>query len=334
MNILIATGLYPPESGGPATNTKLLEERLPARGFSVAVLPFRAVRHWPKVVRHLVYFWKCYRMARAADVVYAQDTVSVGFPAVLAARLAGAKFVVRVPGDYAWEQAGQRFGTRERIEDFQSQRFGMRVEFLRTLQRYTVRHADRVIAPSKYLHDIVLGWGAKKEKVILIYNGIELPVPTEAPTKRPEGFLVVTAARRVPWKGIEALERVVAREKGWRVFVADILTRPQALGWIQAADVFVLNSSYEGLSHQLIEVMSLGTPIIATSVGGNPELITDGVEGLLIPPQNDEALYAALKNIEADPVAARARAEAARTKAGQFNIERTLGHVVELFKTL
>src|SRR3989344_8147291 len=104
MKLLIATGLYPPESGGPATYTKLLEERLPALGFSVLVLPFSRVRHLPKIIRHIAYFFKCLRMACAADVVYALDTASAGLPAALAAKLAGKKFLVRVHCDYAWEQ--------------------------------------------------------------------------------------------------------------------------------------------------------------------------------------------------------------------------------------
>ncbi len=87
--ILIATGVYPPESGGPATYSKLLEQRLPALGFSVTVLPFRTVRHLPKFVRHFAYFLKCLNLARKADIVYSLDTVSVGLPAALAAKLLG-----------------------------------------------------------------------------------------------------------------------------------------------------------------------------------------------------------------------------------------------------
>ena len=119
MRVLIATGLYPPESGGPATHTKLMEERLPALGFEVFVLPFSRVRHLPKVLRHGAYFFKCVAMARKADVVFAQDTVSVGFPAVLAAMLTNTKFVARVPGDYAWEQGGLAFGVRDELDEFQ-----------------------------------------------------------------------------------------------------------------------------------------------------------------------------------------------------------------------
>ena len=78
--VLIATGLYPPEIGGPATYTKLLETRLPEYGFEISVLPFSSVRHLPKIIRHAAYFLKCLSRARAADIVFAQDPVSVGLP--------------------------------------------------------------------------------------------------------------------------------------------------------------------------------------------------------------------------------------------------------------
>jgi glycosyltransferase involved in cell wall biosynthesis len=145
---------------------------------------------------------------------------------------------------------------------------------------------------------------------------------------------VVSVGRRVPWKGFDALERVVAREPAWHLVIVSSATRAQALGWIKAADVFVLNSTYEGLSHQLIEAMSLGTPIVATRVGGNPELIQDGVEGLLIPAQDDEALYRALKKTAEGSDAARAYGVAAQRKAEQFSIERTIEELLNVLKTL
>ncbi|MFQ5540964.1 MAG: hypothetical protein ACE5F4_01825, partial [Candidatus Paceibacteria bacterium] len=58
MRVLIATGVFPPESGGPATYSKTLLDELPAHGFEVDVLPFRDVRKWPTGIRHIVYFFK------------------------------------------------------------------------------------------------------------------------------------------------------------------------------------------------------------------------------------------------------------------------------------
>ena len=331
MRILIATGVYPPESGGPATYSRLLEERLPALGFEVTVLPFRTVRHLPKIIRHFVYFFTCLRRAYSADIVYALDTVSVGFPAALATKISGKKFIVRVPGDYAWEQARQRFGVSDELDAFQAKSYGLRVGFLRALQRFVVRSAKAVIVPSVYMQKIVSKW---KVRPVVIYSSVDLSAAYELPANRPEGFLVVSSGRRVPWKGFDGIERVVAGGKGWHLFIAENLPRGTALGWVKTADVFVLNSTYEGLSHALVEAMALGTPVVATAVGGNPELIEDQVDGLLIPPNNDGALYAALRNVADDKEAALARAQSARATLDKFSIDTTIHQIADLLKNI
>lgn len=328
MNILVATGLYPPESGGPATYAALLKDCLPAYGFNVSVLPFSSVRRQLPGIRHAMYFWKCFTRALRADVVYAQDTVSVGFPAALAALFARRIFLVRVPGDYAWEQARQRFGVADGIDEFQNKTYGVRVWFLRALQRFVVRRAVAVVAPSEYVGRMARGWGAKN--VHIIYSSIEPPAP--AAVLRPDGFLIVSAGRNVPWKGFEALKRVVGRENRWRLFIASGLPRAETLGWIKAANVFVLNSTYEGLSHLLVEAMTLGTPIVATRIGGNPEVVGD--DGLLVPQGDDEALYRAIKSIEKDPAAAATRVANGRARAKSFSADVALDKLTKLLRSV
>ena len=176
--------------------------------------------------------------------------------------------------------------------------------------------------------------GKNPEKIERIYSSIALNIEIKLPVHRPEGFLVVSSGRRVPWKNYEGIDRVVAREKTWHFYLAENLPRTQALGWVKSADVYVLNSTYEGLSHALVEAMALGTPVVATNVGGNPELIANGSEGLIIPPKDDEALYAALKEIEVHPVEARARAERAKERAQQFSISVTIEQLVRLLKAV
>ncbi len=329
IRILLATGLYPPESGGPATYTKLLEERLPKADFEVSVLPFRTVRYLPPGIRHFVYFWKVLRTR--SDIVYAQDTISVGLPSMLAAKLTGRIFLVRVPGDYAWEQARQRYGVVDELEQFQKKTYSGRVELLRNLQRFVVRSATAVVVPSEYMKRIVSNWRA--HNVHVIYSSITLPPPIQLPVDRPEGFLVVTIARPVPWKGLDGLKRAVEREYSWTLKIINDLPYAEAMGWLKVADAFALNSTYEGLSHALVEAMSLGTPVVATRVGGNVELITDNVDGLLIPLKDDDALHAALKQIHDNPTAARERAERAKEKTKEFDIDRTIEQVSNLLTT-
>jgi len=330
-NVLIATGLYPPESGGPATYTKLLEERLPRLGWHVAVLPFARVRQWPKVVRHAAYFFICWRMACSADVVYAQDTLSVGLPAAFAARMARKPFVVRVPGDYAWEQARQRFGVSDELDEFQHKRYGWRVELMRRLQRRVVRKGVAVVVPSEYMRELVSGW-TNAHKISVIYSSVELPPNFELPVDRPQGFVVLTIARPVPWKGLDAIERVVARERGWIFKHVNNLPHAQAMGWIKTADVYVNNSTYEGLSHLLVEALALGTPVVATHVGGNPEVVGDA--GILVPAKDDEALYQAIKQVHDDRVGASDRAAKGLVRAKRFSIDTTITQISDLLSSV
>jgi hypothetical protein len=74
-------------------------------------------------------------MALSVDIVYAQDAVSVGLPASLAARIAGKKYMVRIPGDYAWEQGRQRWGVEAELDAFQTKKYGWRVECVRSIQK-------------------------------------------------------------------------------------------------------------------------------------------------------------------------------------------------------
>src|SRR3990167_4165522 len=103
MKILIATPLYPPEPGGPATYSKLLEDGLPKLGIDVVLVKFGDIRGLAKVFRHIAYFARVRKAAHDVDLIYALDPVSVGLPSLLAAWVARKPFMVKVVGDYAWE---------------------------------------------------------------------------------------------------------------------------------------------------------------------------------------------------------------------------------------
>jgi glycosyltransferase involved in cell wall biosynthesis len=328
MKLLIATPLYPPEPGGPATYARLLEEGLPTEGIETVTVRFGDVRRHPKLIRHICYFFAVWRAARDADAVLALDPVSVGVPALFAARLRRKRFLVKVVGDYAWEQGVQRFGITDSLDAFVKRaKVPFMVALLRAAQRHVASHAARVIVPSEYLKRIVQTWGIPAERIEVIYNAIEL----EAGGAVPEGAaalprpLAVSVGRLVPWKGFEGVIDAVAgqsapvslaiagdgplREQlaayaesklGSRALLLGALPHADALAVMASADVIILNSTYEGLSHVLIEALMLGKAVIATDAGGNAELITDGSNGLLVPVGDAHALARALEEVLSD----------------------------------
>ncbi len=104
---------------------------------------------------------------------------------------------------------------------------------------------------------------------------------------------------------------------------------------LAAADVACLSSDYEGQPLSVLEYMAAGKPIVCTNVGGLPEMINDGVEGLLVPRRDPEALAGALKRLLLDRTAAEALGAAARARQlREFSLEAAVGRVEALYDEL
>lgn len=325
MKLVLATPLYPPEIGGPATYAKLLEEGLPGRDIEIETVKFGEVRHLPKFVRHIAYARRVYMALRDADMALALDPVSVGLPTCIAAWLAKKPFVVKIVGDYAWEQGRQRFGITANLDDFvKMKKVPLAVWLLRRVQTGVARHAARVIVPSRYLKVIIEGWGVPSGKIVIVYNAVKIDETGDVPeaVARLPRPLVVTAGRLIPWKHVDGVIDAVeetnaslavigdgplrsalearALDLGQRVAFTGVLAHKDLLAVVGSADVFVLNSSYEGLSHLLIEALLLGVPIVATRVGGNPEIVVSGETGALVSVGDTPALTEAIQQVIGD----------------------------------
>lgn len=97
--------------------------------------------------------------------------------------------------------------------------------------------------------------------------------------------------------------------------------RTDATNLMKAADFLVLPSSYEGMSNVLMEAMTVGCPVVASDVGGNPELVEDGMTGLLFPSDDHAALSAQLQRIASDAaLRARFSAEAAERTRTRYSV--------------
>ena len=352
LKILIATPLYPPDIGGPATYSKLLFDNLSKRSVKIVIFSFGEVRALPKIVRHLVYFFKLLKKARSADIIFAQDTVSVGFPALWVAKILTKKFFVRVPGDYAWEQGVQKHGIVEPIDEFQTKKYGWRVEFLRKIQKMTVGGADTVIAPSVYFKQLVSRWVKNPEKVFCIYNGIDLAtIPKSTGSYEPK--TIISAGRLVKWKGFSVLIKIMKTLTDWRLFIVgdgpmrreleDLATknfvsdkvfflgrmdRGELIRKIQRSEVFVLNTSFESFSFQVVEVMAAGTPVITTNIGNLSEIIDSGKSGILVTPDNEEEFIFNIKLISSNKVLRQRIINEALKKSEQFSIQNTLNNLM------
>lgn len=338
--ILIATGIYPPDTGGPATYVTTLFKELPQKGIDLKVVTYsdqiesieenvyKVSRKNNLLVRYVKYFFQVFKLIKWADIVYIQGLVSEGLPAYLVCRLYNKKYILKIVGDYAWEQGRQRFSVQDNLDDFQNKKYSWQVELMRKVQKIVSKKADKIITPSQYLKNIVAKWGIDENKIKVIYNSVKVINLKEDKNKLREkyglkGEIILSMGRFVPWKGFEILIRLVPNLIADRpnlklVIVGDgpefskyeklikdlnleenvILTgrMDQQKFWeyIKASDMFVLNTGYEGLSHVIIEAMSLALPVVSTKVGGNPELIENKKTGILVEYNNKDQLKKAI----------------------------------------
>ncbi|MCD4684623.1 MAG: glycosyltransferase family 4 protein [Anaerolineae bacterium] len=371
MRIFVATGIFHPESGGPATYLYRVLPELQARGHEVRLLTFGdaltdgypyPVQRIPR--RTLPLRWSQYARAawpytRWADLIFVN---SLGLPLISGRNKPR---VLKVVGDLAWERAvnkGWLTPTTD-IDSFQHQRYDPRIELLKTQRAREVQRMDRIIVPSEYLRQMVIGWGAVPERVEVIYNALSPDARASTLSQsdaRAElgldaGPLLMTVARLVPWKGIDHLLRALRNVPDVRLLIAGdgpdeaalraitakagVSDRVIFLGrvprdrlaiYFRAVDYTVLYSGYEGLSHVILESLLAGTPVIASDKGGNPEVVRHNENGLLVPYIDAEALVAALQTAFDGDTRARLAAHTAQ-KLDQFRwhtlVERTISQL-------
>jgi len=341
VKVLIVSGIWPPDVGGPASHAPELAKFLLGRGHAVEVVTTADVpparqpyeirwvdRAAPAGVRHArVAAWIRER-ATHADVVYATSMLG---RAVLGSSLARRPVVVKLVADEAYERA-RRWGLFDGdLDAFQRFGGGPRVRLLRRARDRALRRAAHLVCPSGYLAKLAVSWGVPRERVTVLPNAAptlpSLPEREEALSQLDiEGPLLAFAGRITKQKALEVGLEALARVEGVSLAIAgdgpdlpDVrravaelglegrvrflgaLEREGVLKVFRAADASLLTSSWENFPHTVVEALAVGTPVIATAVGGVPELVRDGENGLLVPVGDPEALAAAIRRLVGEP---------------------------------
>lgn len=239
-------------------------------------------------------------------------------------------------------------------------------------EKATSALADRLIAVSDAIaRDLRDRYGIAGAKVTTVRNGIDAdgftasqPVPAvlKALDLGPDDRLVGVAGRMTAQKGhrvlLEALVPLARRIPGLRCLLVgdgplrrELEERAAALGVhghcrflgarsdmadvLSVLEVVVLPSWSEGLPFVLLESMALGRPVVATAVGGNPEVVEPEVTGLLVPAGDPRALAEALARLLAHPEEARAMgARAAVRVRREFTLRGMVGNLERLYASL
>jgi glycosyltransferase involved in cell wall biosynthesis len=286
------------------------------------------------------------------DVIHAHELLSPASAAQLAHRIWGMPVVAKVLGG----------GKNGDIDKLRRRPFGQqRLAGLR-------RQIDTFITVSSEINNELIQIGVPAERRLFIPNGVDTqrfsPVPPEKKMQLRktlglpiESPIAIFSGRLVPGKHVD---RLLA---AWRNLQEEF---PQALlliigsgeeesrlrqmsgenvqfigqvedvtPYLQSSDFFVLPSAAEGLSNALLEALSVGLPCIATAVGGTPDVIVDGENGLLITPDKADELRAALLKLLSDDSLRQRMGEQARaTIQARYSLENTADQLAALYMRL
>ena len=334
MKVVVVSGIWPPDPGGPASHAPALADFLAERGHAVEVVTTAhaapATRsypvHWtsrslPSGVRHLAVVASIARRAAVSDVLYATSMIR---RAAAGSRLARRSLVVKLVSDEVFERAAREGRYAGTLDEFQRTVGGPQDRFFRATRNRALGNARHVFCPSAYLRDVAFGWGLDPARVSVLPNPAPEvpPLPPRDELRGELGFAestLVFAGRLGPQKALGVLLRALVDVPGIRLAVAGdgpergplerrahelgldsrvsflgVVPRERVLRLFRAADASVLSSAWENFPHTVVEALAVGCPVIATAVGGVPEVVSDGENGLLVPPGDPTALAAAI----------------------------------------
>lgn len=375
MRIVIITGIFPPDVGGPATYVPVVAQGLQDLGHQVTVITssepahltwddaqyqfpvVRLNRRVPWAVRSVYYQQKLARYVDQCDVVYGNGLL---WEVAQVCRKWHQPWVAKVVGDSTWERAVRRGWTKLNLDAFQSPQPDIRVELFRYWRNQAINAAQKVIVPSYYLAEIVKQWGVHPDKITVIYNAVHRPthIP-EIPNPLTTPYRIITAGRLVSWKQIDGIITAIApltdvgllivgdgseRERlqklvqdlglDHRVYFAGQKTQVELLALMKTCDLFVLNSTYEGLPHIVLEAMGVGIPVVATAVGGTPELVKDYITGRLIPPHSPETLQQVIRELLDHPELGQQYTQNAQQLLTNFHTQTMIHQCAELLESV
>jgi glycosyltransferase involved in cell wall biosynthesis len=338
VRVVVVSGIWPPDVGGPATHASELAEFLHGRGHDVvavttadrapapAPFPIRwTSRRSPPGLRHLRVAAAVAREARHTDVVYATGMIG---RSGLATTLVRRPLVIRLVADPAYERARRLGLSSVGLDEFERAR-GLRVALLKAIRDLSLRRAVRVVCPSAFLADRTGAWGLPQDRLTVIPSSVSVPDLEERDElRRRHGFespTLVFVGRFVAQKSLDVALDALSRVEGVAIVLVgdgperqriEMLARRRGLGdrarfvgargrqavfeLLRAADASVLSSSWENFPHAVVEALAVGTPVIATAVGGVPEIVDDGRNGLLVPPRDAAALATAISRFVTD----------------------------------
>jgi sugar transferase (PEP-CTERM/EpsH1 system associated) len=366
---LIVHVIYRLDIGGLENGVVNLINRMPVERFNHAIICLTTYTDFRRRLRRndvpvfslnkpsgnspitLMRLWKLFRKLRP-DIVHTRNLAAL--EGTLPAALAGVP--VRIHGEHGRDMAD--------LDGSNPRRQQLRRFFKPFVHRYVALSKDL----EQYLRQQIR---VPSEKVTQLYNGVDTSVFYPArdgrdilPVPMPKDAFVIGTVGRMQsekdqltlvrafvalLKMTPAIERplrlVIVGDGPLRAEAAEVLKQVGAsdLAWLpgdrddvsqimRGLDLFVLPSRAEGISNTILEAMASGLPVVATSVGGNPELVTDGYTGALVPPADPDKMATTIFDYVMNPEKGKRQGKVARAVAEQrFSLDIMVKNYMDMY---
>lgn len=326
MKIVLTSGIFPPDIGGPATFIPELAEYLVAKRNEVSVLFLKSDQYLnqkfnfevqpihksnTRILRMIFTSYKIFRSLVCADVLFSNGLY---LESVIPIKLLRKRALAKIVGDPLWERDRNSGKTTLSLDDYQLARKNLKNFLLRKLYVLTFNSYETIICPSEDLINIVKDWGVKS-KLVYIPNGVNFQEKVEVS----KDFDLIYVGRLVKWKNIDKLiqvakqlelkiciigdgpERISLESQAVQIGCDSIfmgeLNKKEIIMHLNQSKIFVLISQYEGLSYSLLEAMSLGLPVIVSNAKGNVSVVEDNVSGKIVQLEELGGLKACIKGV-------------------------------------
>jgi len=296
MRIVIATGIYPPDIGGPALYAEGVKHSLEGGGHIAPVVLFGSLKSYPTGVRHLLYAVKLYVAARKADAIVAFDTYSVGVPAAFVGSLLRIPVVVRVGGDFVWETYLERTDKLIPLPHFYADMppLSIRERIAFRLVRFMLSRTELAFN-TRWLLDIwrpVYGFALERAHIV------ENVIGERIASKKTDRTLLMYG-RSLVLKNAPAFRRAFARarKRGLNLTLEErVVSHDKLIERISHAHAVAVPSVSDVAPNTIIDALRCGKPFLLTKYSGYAERFKE--YGIIVDPLDEEDMARGMEALD------------------------------------
>lgn len=294
MKILISTGIYPPDIGGPAQYARNLYETWKGQGHDVKVAAYRWERAFPTFLRHILFFFKIFRKGWNADMILVLDTWSAAVPTMYACKLMRKKYIIRTGGDFLWETYVERTGDMVLFRKFYESslnKFSRKEKLIYKLGGKALKNAAMIIYSTDWQRKVfekAYGLDSSRSRIVENFCG------NREEQIEPENRVFVAGTRDLKWKNLDLLKKAFKlaqndiKNKGLEEIEFDTTKAvyDNFQERMRRSYAVILTSIGDISPNMIFDAIRVGTPFILTKETGIADRVRDCA--VFVDPMNEQ----------------------------------------------